>query len=207
MPPSERGVPRRGGGENARGMNSPGFGNHQGATPHSSPSGALRHPLQQFSFWCGPLRRPAPAALLSGAELGGGNTAPNGRIARRCGCGQPTGWPSATPAHTASRLDGLRPRGSPLRFRVPRPQPPSSGAPVRRRGAARLVGRLGVAGTARRRIGRRPAARSSPARPCIHPNALRACAAHHALPLGDLLNRRIRLRPGLPAPLRITVEI
>ena len=44
------------------------------------------------------------------------------------------------------------------------PLPPAS--------SARLVGRLGDSGTSRRRIGRRPAARSSPAHPGIRPNAL-----------------------------------
>ena len=144
-----------------------------------------------------------------GAELGGVNTAPDVRMARRRVRGQtgldiPGGvrkrnrrglcrlrfaWlsgkatDSATAGHARLAQDE-RPQTNPL-------GPPASGASG--------AGRRGCPD-------RRPAARSAPARPCIHPNALRACAARRALPLAALLNRRSRLLSGLPAPLRDGVE-
>ena len=170
---------------------------------------SVRQRLETGVFRCRNVAKSLCAAGLCGpvlgAELGGGNTAPGGRMARRRGRGQtgldiPGGvrkrnrrglwrlrfaWLSgkATGSATAGRArlaHDERPQTNPL-------GPPASGASgADRRGCP----------------ARRPAARSAPARPCIHPNALRACAARRALPLAALLNRRSRLLSGLPAPLR-----
>ena len=118
-----------------------------GIAPRVAPM-ADRDQAQQFSFWWGPLRRlPLRPCLGRGTR--------RGQHRARRAHGSPPGSRADTSLararrrrRPASRLDGLRPRGSPPFFRVPRPQPPSSGDPSRRR---RRLGSSGASGSRARR--------------------------------------------------------
>ena len=106
--------------------------------------------------------------------------------------------------HAASPADALRASWQLSCFRVPRPQAPSSEAPVRRRSR---LGRRTVPWRGHGAAKHRAAPSRGLPRPFFRPTALRACAARHALPRNALLNRRLRHLSGLPAALRDKMEL